>query len=51
MFSMFGHGSLRDVLRFGDFFDTPVQNSAAPHALGYRGFFRGSYSYHFHNFW
>jgi len=36
---------------FADFFNTPVQNSAAPHALGYRGFFRGSYSYHFHNFW
>lgn len=36
---------------FGDFFDTPVQNSAAPQALGFRGFFRGAYSYHFHNFW
>jgi len=37
--------------RFGDFFDTPVQNSAAPQALGFNGFFRGAYSYHFHNFW
>ncbi|KDR74917.1 hypothetical protein GALMADRAFT_70282 [Galerina marginata CBS 339.88] len=36
---------------FGDFFDTPAQNSAAPHSLGIRGFFRGSYSYHFHNYW
>ncbi|KAF8153230.1 glycosyltransferase family 32 protein [Crassisporium funariophilum] len=36
---------------FSDFFETPVQNSAAPHALGFNGFFRGSYSYHFHNFW
>ncbi|XP_006455251.1 hypothetical protein AGABI2DRAFT_209653 [Agaricus bisporus var. bisporus H97] len=36
---------------FGDFFDTPAQNSAAPQALGFRGFFRGAYSYHFHNFW
>ncbi|KAJ7216607.1 glycosyltransferase family 32 protein [Mycena pura] len=36
---------------FGDFFDTPEQNSAAPQALGFDGFFRGSYSYHFHNFW
>ncbi|KAF9450044.1 snoRNA binding protein [Macrolepiota fuliginosa MF-IS2] len=36
---------------FGNFFDTPVQNSAAPQALGFRGFFRGAYSYHFHNFW
>ena len=40
-----------DVLRFGYFFDTPVQNNAAPHALGYHGFFRGLYSYDFHNFW
>jgi hypothetical protein len=37
--------------RFGDFFDTPAQNSAAPQALGFDGFFKGAYSYHFHNFW
>ncbi|KAF9530545.1 glycosyltransferase family 32 protein [Crepidotus variabilis] len=36
---------------FAHFFDTPAQNSAAPQALGIEGFFRGSYSYHFHNFW
>ncbi|KAF7329836.1 hypothetical protein MKEN_00247000 [Mycena kentingensis (nom. inval.)] len=36
---------------FGDFFETPVTNSAAPQALGIEGFFKGSYSYHFHNFW
>ncbi|KAJ7057063.1 glycosyltransferase family 32 protein [Mycena amicta] len=36
---------------FGDFFETPLQNSAAPQALGIDGFFKGSYSYHFHNFW
>ncbi|KAI0274752.1 glycosyltransferase family 32 protein [Gloeopeniophorella convolvens] len=36
---------------FADFFDTPPQNSAAPQALGFEGFFRGAYSYHFHNFW
>ncbi|GLB39831.1 putative glycosyltransferase sugar-binding region containing DXD motif [Lyophyllum shimeji] len=36
---------------FADFFDTPAQNSAAPQALGFDGFFKGSYSYHFHNFW
>ncbi|KAJ7248571.1 glycosyltransferase family 32 protein [Mycena haematopus] len=36
---------------FGDFFDTPELNSAAPQALGFDGFFKGSYSYHFHNFW
>ncbi|KAI0639819.1 hypothetical protein C8Q77DRAFT_1045214 [Trametes polyzona] len=36
---------------FGDFFFTPREKSAAPHALGFNGFFRGAYSYHFHNFW
>ncbi|PIL31558.1 hypothetical protein GSI_06260 [Ganoderma sinense ZZ0214-1] len=36
---------------FGDFFFTPKDKSAAPHALGFNGFFRGAYSYHFHNFW
>ncbi|KAJ7291170.1 glycosyltransferase family 32 protein [Mycena rebaudengoi] len=36
---------------FGNFFETPAQNSAAPQALGFDGFFKGSYSYHFHNFW
>ncbi|KAJ7164995.1 glycosyltransferase family 32 protein [Mycena filopes] len=36
---------------FGDFFDTPEQSSAAPQALGFDGFFKGSFSYHFHNFW
>ncbi|CAK5278359.1 unnamed protein product [Mycena citricolor] len=36
---------------FSDFFDTPMENSASPQALGFNGFFKGSYSYHFHNFW
>ncbi|KAG5647631.1 hypothetical protein DXG03_008984 [Asterophora parasitica] len=36
---------------FEDFFETPVVNSAAPHAIGFDGFFKGAYSYHFHNFW
>ncbi|KAI0067804.1 glycosyltransferase family 32 protein [Artomyces pyxidatus] len=36
---------------FIEFFDTSAQNSAAPAALGFEGFFRGAYSYHFHNFW
>ncbi|KDQ63507.1 hypothetical protein JAAARDRAFT_120845 [Jaapia argillacea MUCL 33604] len=36
---------------FVDFFDTPLQNSASPSALGFDGFFKGAYSYHFHNFW
>jgi len=36
---------------FADFFDTPEVHSAAPQATGFEGFFRGSFSYHFHNFW
>ncbi|KAI0080292.1 hypothetical protein K474DRAFT_1704843 [Panus rudis PR-1116 ss-1] len=36
---------------FADFFDTPQVNSAAPQVLGFDGFFKGAYSYHFHNFW
>lgn len=36
---------------FQDFFETPLQSSGAPQALGFDGFFKGAYSYHFHNFW
>ncbi|KAJ7630829.1 glycosyltransferase family 32 protein [Roridomyces roridus] len=36
---------------FGEFFDTPLSSSAAPHALGFDGFFKGAFSYHFHNYW
>ncbi|THG99901.1 hypothetical protein EW026_g2541 [Hermanssonia centrifuga] len=36
---------------FNDFFDTPSQASAAPDALGFDGFFRGAYIYHYHNNW
>ncbi|KZS96140.1 hypothetical protein SISNIDRAFT_473521 [Sistotremastrum niveocremeum HHB9708] len=36
---------------FGHLFETPKVDSAAPQALGFEGFFRGAYSYHFHNFW
>ncbi|KAL0567885.1 hypothetical protein V5O48_014112 [Marasmius crinis-equi] len=36
---------------FSEFFDTPLANSAAPQTLGFHGFFKGAYSYHFHNFW
>lgn len=40
------------VPRFSNFFDTPAADSAAPQALGFDGFFKGAYSYHFHgNFW
>lgn len=37
--------------RFFDFFETPAASSAAPQVLGFEGFFRGAFSYHFHNFW
>lgn len=36
---------------FQDFFDTPLKISAAPQALGFDGFFKGAFSYHFHNYW
>lgn len=36
---------------FADFFDTPEVQSAAPQVVGFEGFFRGAFSYHFHNFW
>ncbi|KAF9452591.1 glycosyltransferase family 32 protein [Macrolepiota fuliginosa MF-IS2] len=36
---------------FEHFFNTPITESAAPQALGFEGFFRGAFSYHFHNFW
>ncbi|KWU45303.1 hypothetical protein RHOSPDRAFT_16779, partial [Rhodotorula sp. JG-1b] len=37
--------------RFEDFFDTPKEINAAPVATGFDGFFKGAFSYHFHNFW
>ena len=36
---------------FEDFFKTPNEDSAAPAALGFDAFFRGAFSYHWHNFW
>ncbi|VDB97866.1 unnamed protein product [Peniophora sp. CBMAI 1063] len=36
---------------FKEFFKTPPQNGALPRILGFDGFFRGAYSYHYHNFW
>lgn len=36
---------------FVEFFVTPLVDSGAPQALGFRGFFPGAYSYHFHNSW
>ncbi|KAJ3827460.1 hypothetical protein EV361DRAFT_914666 [Lentinula raphanica] len=37
--------------RFEEFFETPQQNSATPPVVGFDGFFRGAFSYHFHNSW
>ena len=37
--------------RFEQFFDPPSTTSGSPAALGFDGFFKGAYSYHFHNFW
>lgn len=45
------HVCLLPASRFADFFDTPRESSAAPEALGFDGFYKGAYSYHFHNFW
>lgn len=39
------------ITEFVELFETPAQTSAAPQALGFDGFYRGAYSYHFHNFW
>lgn len=36
---------------FQHFFEPDKVDGAAPNALGFEGFFRGAYSYHFHNFW
>ncbi|KAF8560266.1 hypothetical protein OG21DRAFT_1480096 [Imleria badia] len=36
---------------FSDFFSTPARQGAAPLATGFDGFFRGAFSYHFHNSW
>ncbi|KAK7059058.1 hypothetical protein VNI00_001682 [Paramarasmius palmivorus] len=36
---------------FEYFFETPITESASPQALGFDGFFKGAYSYHYHNYW
>jgi len=41
----------KSIFSFEQFFDAPSTDSAAPQALGFVGFFRGAYSYHFHNYW
>jgi DDB1- and CUL4-associated factor 13 len=50
-FSMLIFHFLRFISRFSELFETPPQNSAAPQAMGFNGFFKGAYSYHFHNGW
>ncbi|KAH9898108.1 hypothetical protein C8Q73DRAFT_683677 [Cubamyces lactineus] len=36
---------------FDNFFNTPSDASAAPSVVGFDGFFRGAYLYHYHNEW
>ncbi|KAH7104907.1 hypothetical protein BKA62DRAFT_429373 [Auriculariales sp. MPI-PUGE-AT-0066] len=36
---------------FGHFFEAPLRHSAAPQVVGFDGFFRGAWSYHWHSFW
>ncbi|KAG7098498.1 hypothetical protein E1B28_000442 [Marasmius oreades] len=37
--------------RFEEFFETPAVDSATPQVVGFDGFFKGAFSYHFHNSW
>ncbi|KAJ3550948.1 hypothetical protein NM688_g4964 [Phlebia brevispora] len=37
--------------RLDDFFMTPSKVAAAPEAMGFDGFFKGAFSYHYHNNW
>ncbi|EIW64317.1 uncharacterized protein TRAVEDRAFT_138986 [Trametes versicolor FP-101664 SS1] len=36
---------------FDNFFNTPPETSAMPAVVGFDGFFRGAYMYHYHNEW
>ncbi|THV03783.1 hypothetical protein K435DRAFT_827041 [Dendrothele bispora CBS 962.96] len=36
---------------FAEFFDTAAVDSATPAVVGFDGFFKGAFSYHFHNSW
>ena len=40
-----------DWRRFSVFFSNDKFDTAGPQPLGFDGFFRGAFSYHFHNFW
>ncbi|KAK1232320.1 hypothetical protein PQX77_004571 [Marasmius sp. AFHP31] len=37
--------------KFEEFFETPAVDSATPQIVGFDGFFKGAFSYHFHNSW
>ncbi|KIJ40160.1 hypothetical protein M422DRAFT_230324 [Sphaerobolus stellatus SS14] len=40
-----------DLTSFTQFFHTPPSKTADAMAIGFDGFFRGAYSYHWHNHW
>ena len=42
---------VRPLHSFKNLFELPRETSAQPVALGFDNFFRGAFSYHFHNFW
>ena len=44
-------GLRRTFCSFDNFFNTPSDASAAPSVVGFDGFFRGAYLYHYHNEW
>ena len=39
------------MARFADFFESPRGDAAQPEALGFDGFFKGAFVYHWHNQW
>lgn len=39
------------ICRFSVFFSNDKGDTNGPQPLGFDGFFRGAFSYHFHNFW
>jgi hypothetical protein len=44
-------GTCANSGRFSVFFSNDKFDTAGAQPLGFDGFFRGAYSYHFHNFW
>lgn len=51
MICISNRGVLRLIYSFDDFFTTPPDRAAQPEALGFGGFFKGAYAYHWHNRW